>query len=48
MGHGNEVNHRTWECSNLMGYGNQVNDVTWEGGKLCNLERSTSWDIGMT
>jgi hypothetical protein len=25
MGHGNEVNHKTWECSKIMGHGNEVN-----------------------
>jgi len=47
MVHGNEVNHGTWECSYLMGYGNQVYHVTWEGGKLWDLDRSTTWDMGI-
>jgi len=37
MGHGNKVNHRTWECSKIMGHGNEVNHGTWECRK--------SWDM---
>jgi len=39
MGHGNEVNHWTWECSKIMGHGNDVNHGI--------LECCKSWDMGM-
>ena len=39
MGHGNQVNHGTWELSKIMIHGNDVDHVTWEGAK--------TWDTGM-
>ena len=46
MGHGNQVNHGTWELSKIMRLGNDVNHVTWkevnhgswQGGKLWDME----------
>jgi hypothetical protein len=34
MGHGNNVNHGTWECSKIMGHENEINHGTSECSKI--------------
>jgi hypothetical protein len=34
MGHGNKVNHGTWECSKIMGHENEINHGTSECSKI--------------
>ena len=47
MGHGNQVNHGTWELSKIMRHGNDVNHVTWEGGKSLVMARRYIMGHGM-
>jgi hypothetical protein len=48
MGHGNKINHGTWECGKIMGHGNKINHRTRECSKIMGHENVVkSWDMGM-
>ena len=48
MGHGNKINHGTWECTKNMGNVNKINHGTSECSKMMgNGHVVKSLDMGM-